>query len=288
MNLFLTSLQRKSIPQGSLAALIPLLMIFTLASCGSADTKISPTEKKAELFYTQGTRKLVSKEYTEALDYLLKAHAIHPENSKINNNLGMAYFFKNKKDKAFQHLQEALDLDEKNSDARINLASLYYRFGEYEKASKEYLKVLEDLIYKHQHRVYYGLALISLKQKRPLEARKHLQKAIEQKDDYCAAHFKLGELAKKAYHYSEAYKRFQLASQGTCFQEPEPHYEQALTLMQMRDFRKANIKLKEIIQMFPRTIYANMAQEEMEKLKKMIYTESQFGKQEKQLRSPAF
>ena len=247
----------------------PLFIVLILASCGSTDTKKkSPIEQKAELFYTQGTNKLISKEYTEALDYLLQAHAIRPKDSKINNNLGMAYFFKNKKNKALHYLQQALDLDEKNSDARTNLASLYYRFGEYDKATQEYLKVLEDLVYKHQYRVYHGLALISLEQKRPLEARKHLQKAIGEKEDYCPAHFKLGVMAKKAYHYNEAYKRFQLASQGTCFQEPRPHYQQALTLMLMREFRKAYTKFKEIIEMFPKTIYAKKATKEIERLKK--------------------
>ena len=266
-----------------------VLLVLIMVGCTSTGIKKkSPDEQKAELFYNQGTQKLISREYSEALDYLIKAHTIRPNDSKINNNLGMAYFFKNKNNKALHYLHEALDLNEKNSEARTNLASLYYRFGKYNKATQEYLKVLEDLVYKHQYRVYYGLALISLKQKRPLEARKHLQKAIGEKEDYCAAHFKLGELAKKAYHYSEAYKRFQLASQGTCYQEPRPHYEQALTLMRMRDFRKANIKLKEIIEMFPETNYSNMAQKEMIKLKKTIFTESRFNKRGKQLRSPAF
>ncbi|MCY4523804.1 MAG: tetratricopeptide repeat protein, partial [Halobacteriovoraceae bacterium] len=177
--------------------------------------------------------------------------------------------------------------NEKNSDARTNLASLYFRSGKYEDATREYLKVLEDLVYKHQYRVYYGLALISLERKRPLEARKYLQKSIEEKEDYCAAHFKLGELAKEAYHYNEAYKRFKLASQGTCFQEPRPHYEQALTLMQMRDFKKAHAKLKEIIEMFPKSSYSEMATKEIKKIKKSILSRSKFNKNSN-FRSPSF
>ena len=248
-----------------------IVLFLFLSACSSIDKKEkSPDELKADLFYSHGTAKLVNKEYTKALDYLLKAYAIRPDDSHIANNLGMAYFFKKEFDKATIYLEKALLLDEKNSDARINLASLYFRFKKYDQSAREYEKVLQDLVYEHQYRAYYGLALVLLKQNRPSEAYKHLDSAIKNKEDYCAAHFKLGELAKKAYDYNEAYKRFRMASQGVCFQEPSPHYEQALTLIEMNDFKKANGKFKEIIELFPNTIYAKRAINDMEKLNKKL------------------
>ena len=247
-----------------------ILLFLFLSACSSLNKK-SPEESKADLFYSHGTAKLVNKEYTQALDYLLKAYAIRPDDSHIANNLGMAYFFKKEFDKAITYLERALSLDEKNSDARINLASLYFRFKKYDQSASEYQKVLQDLVYEHQYRTHYGLALVLLKQNRLLEARKHLNSAIKDKEDYCAAHFKLGELAKKAYHYNEAYKRFRMATQGTCYKEPSPHYEQALTLIEMKDFKKANGKFKEIMELFPNTIYAKRAAKNMKKLNSELH-----------------
>ncbi|MCY4524401.1 MAG: hypothetical protein OXB84_06655, partial [Halobacteriovoraceae bacterium] len=88
-----------------------VIILLVLTGCGSVATKKkSLSEQKADLFYSHGTQKLVAKEYTEALDYLIKANAISPWDSRINNNLGMAYFFKKKNNKAMTHLKKALEI----------------------------------------------------------------------------------------------------------------------------------------------------------------------------------
>ena len=72
-------------------------ILLIVAGCGSTTRDISdPINRKAELHYNQGTKKLIEKDYTAALDHLLKAKMHKKNDSKILNNLGMAYYFKKK------------------------------------------------------------------------------------------------------------------------------------------------------------------------------------------------
>ncbi len=101
-----------------------------LASCASQNKKeLSSAQKKAKLYFSQGTRNLVAQDYTKALSNLMEAVALDPDNSEIHNNLGMAYFFKNSRQKAVAHIKRSIQLDHKNTDAKLNLATIYMNEG---------------------------------------------------------------------------------------------------------------------------------------------------------------
>ena len=102
------------------------LGVCLLALACSSHSRPSKEEKKAQIYYSQGTRNLVKKNYTNALKYLLLAYELSPEDSHIHNNLGMAYHFKGKPKKAIKHLERAVELDQNNTDARNNLAGLTF------------------------------------------------------------------------------------------------------------------------------------------------------------------
>lgn len=220
-------------------------LLLSLAACSS-----SSVNERAELFYTHGTSKLIEKEYTEALDYLLKAAELAPD-SKIMNNLGMAYFFKDQYTLAEKHFEKALTYDSKNSDARNNLASLYFKTNRLSLAEREYKKVLEDLIYMDTYRVYYNLALISEKRGNIREANDFLKLSVKNKEDYCPANFKLGQLASNSLKLKEALDHFKKASKGACYELPAPHFEQAVIYAKLGETKKAHEKFAEIMARFP-------------------------------------
>ncbi len=162
-----------------------LLMLLFCISCASnkGAPELTVEEKKAQLFYDHGTAYLVNKKYTEALDYLLKANKSNPNRSDVHNNLGMAYYFKERPKQAIRHLKRALDIDPKNDDARNNLASLYFNLKKYNAAQKEYLHILNNLVYKKQFRVYYNLALLAEKRGQNKQAKQYLYKSLKEKSD---------------------------------------------------------------------------------------------------------
>ncbi len=244
-----------------------LFIIFLFINCSSnQSTGQSENEKKAEIFYTYGTQSLVQKNYTDALDNLLKSYDLNPNDSKLNNNLGMAYFFKDRSDKAIDHLNKAIEIDKKNSDAKSNLASIYYNLGEYQKAKKLFHEVLEDLVYQHHYRILHGLALISIKDKKYSEAKDYLEKSIKENTDYCPAYFTLGKLELSKGQHNEAIDNFKKANKGTCFSEEAPLIALAQTYYNIGDFDRAKLKFLEYIERFPSGSFVKEAQKNVSEI----------------------
>ncbi len=254
---------------------IMFLILLTLASCSSSTAqKNAEMNKKAEIYYSHGTEALLKKEYTTALEALIKAKELDPKNSKIINNLGMAYFFKGRTDLAVKELTLAIQIDEKNSDAKNNLASIYYNQKKYGEAKNLWSDVKDDLIYHHQYRTYYNLALISETEGNEFEAMELLRKSVAVREDYCPAHFKLGELSSKKQRFKDALKHYKDASMGDCYNFPAPLYEQGRMMIKLKDYDNAREKFSEVIQRFKSTPYEKMARVQIEQLSAATQTSS--------------
>ena len=224
------------------------------------------TSKKTDLYYGHGTDHLLSKNYSKALEYLLKANELSPKNSKILNNLGMAYYFKGQTKTAIQILKSAINANEKNSDARNNLASIYFNLGEYELAKEQYHIIEKNLIYTHQYRTHYNLSLIYEKQNNFTEMVRRLEKSVNDRPEYCPAHIKLGQHYLKNEQLSKAVKSFKQGSQGTCYKYPNSTYLLAFTWEKMADTDKASDKYLEVISTFPNTEFSKLAKNRLENL----------------------
>lgn len=241
-----------------------ILYLFFLLSCGS--TELSTKDKKAALYYSHGTSKLLDKDYTTALDYLLKAADMTPGDTKVHNNLGMTYYFKKQYAQAEHHLRKAIGLDPSNSDAGNNLASVYYHQKKYQDAERVYHNILENLVYQHQYRIHYNLALIKLKAKNRSMAFKHLLAAIKIKDDYCPAHILLGQLERNIKNFKKALKHFEDGLKGACFNVPQSHYLKALTLIELDEYEKANDTLEQLKIKFYTSPYSKLAETRMREI----------------------
>ena len=134
-------------------------MLFSCASQQKANPK-----KLAKIYSKKGTSDLINKEYTEALGNLIKAYQYNPEDDEINTNLGMAYYFKRNTAKAVIHLKKALEINPKNIDAKMNIATIYMNMGQLAKAEEIYLNSIKtDLTYRGHFRTYYNLSIIEEK-----------------------------------------------------------------------------------------------------------------------------
>ena len=84
-----------------------ILVLLPLVSCSSRKEK-SITDKKADLYYGQGTNLLRSKDYTKALKSLIASNKYRPNDTKTLNNLGMAYYFKKSVTSAVNYITKAI------------------------------------------------------------------------------------------------------------------------------------------------------------------------------------
>ena len=267
-----------------------------LASCASNELAEKTTEqKKSEIYYGQGTSELVKKNYSQALINLVKAKEYDPNDSQIRNNLGMAYYFREQPELAEKELLKAIDLDKKNSDARVNLGTLYMEKNRIKEARAQYEEVLQDLTYPNQFRNYYNLAILALKVGDRAEAFEYLFKSVKEKEEYCQAHFKLGELYFEELKFKQALQSFQESAKGTCVTEPAPHYQQALVLMNLNRFEESRKILKEIMDKFPKTRFNSLASNQLKKISAELREQSGAGsfqteviKESKTIESPNF
>lgn len=247
--------------------LLILAMSLFITSCAGITRKDkSRNEKQFDLYYGHGTSFLIKKNYTDALKFLLKAYEIDQKNSKLLNNLGMAYYFKGKLELSQSYLLKSVYYDEKNSDARNNLASLYFVKGELTKAEKQYKIILDDLIYQFHHRVHHNLSLIYSKKKQYKKALRQSKIAIEKKDDYCAGNYQLGQIHYKMKNFHKATKSFYHAQMGTCVTNPQAHWHQALSLIKLGQLMDARKKLNAIIEQFGATRYSALANNKLRKI----------------------
>lgn len=242
------------------AASLYLLAMLVLTSCASKKDDLNT--KQASLYFGAGTQSLMDKQYTEALKNLLLANKMDPDNAEILNNLGMAYYFKGEKEMAIRTLNRALKIDENNSDAKVNLASIYYNNGQYVEAEKVYKKVLKDLTYDKQARTLFNLGLIELQvHKDNVAAENYFKKSIQEDDNYCPSYHHLGLVQFNRRQFNSALKNFKEASMGVCFDSPAPFYYQALTLIELRRYDEARMKLEEIDTRFKKSGYAQKARQ---------------------------
>ncbi|MGB0454562.1 MAG: tetratricopeptide repeat protein [Bacteriovoracaceae bacterium] len=242
------------------------LSFIFLTACATTKEK-SKHEKQAEIYYSHGTRNLVDKSYTEALNNLLKANRLTPDDSKILNNLGMAYYFKGDIQNAIIHIKSAIQKDDKNFDAYVNLASIYYNTKKINESRKLYMKVSGELTYRHQYRVLYNLALIDWNKGDSRSALKFLDQAIAENESYCPAYFLKGRIYEVAKKYKSAYEAFRKSYLGVCVNSPAPHYRAALMLSKIGETHKSRMKYYEIIDRFPTSKYSAKARTQIVRLK---------------------
>ena len=248
-------------------AFLLTLFVLIISSCSSNQLKDqTPEEKKAEVYYGQGTTELVNKNYPQALTYLIKAKELDPKDSKIRNNLGMAYYFREQYALAEQELKSAISLDSKNTDAHLNLGSLYMEKNRLKDARVQFEHVLEDLTFRSLFRNYYNLGILSLKEGDRASAFDYLAKSIKENLDYCPAHYKLGEMYAEELRYKQAINAFRESGKGTCVSDPAPIFQQGLMHANLNNTTEAKNKFQEVIAKFPSTRFGTMASIELKKL----------------------
>ena len=224
----------------------------------------------------------MNEKYSEALKHLRKAKEYAPEDPKVYNNLAMTYYFKDKTAKAIELLKTSIELEEKNSDARVNLGGIYLRQNDLRKALKQYKKVLEDLTYTKQFRAYYNMALIHDKLGHTSKAISYLKKSLAENENYCPSIYRLGRFSYDQQDYEKAYKLFARSSRAPCSKSVEPLYYRADSQYRRHNMDQALKEFETVIQMYPDSSYAKKAQRRIRSIKSKIALSSRLKKQKNQ------
>jgi type IV pilus assembly protein PilF len=266
-----------------------LVLAILVSACSSTATK--KAKHQSELYFGAGTQSLMTGDHTDALKNLLKANELDPNNDAILNNLGMAYYFKDERDMAVSIIKKALKINKDNSDAKVNLASIYFKDGDIVNAEKIYKNVLKDLTYDKQARTFYNLGVIELQRKNSVAALNYFNKAVKEEVNYCPAYYQVGLIQYNQKQYNTALKSFKDATMGVCYEtSPAAHYYQALSLTGLKRFNEARLKYDEIDVRFKSTVYAKKARINMMELNEIEKTNpaEESHASRKMLESPEF
>lgn len=245
--------------------LIVLLLAFIAIACSSGQD-LANKNKKADIHYSYGTQALIEKNYTAAISHLIQAAEHDPKNPEIQNNLGMAYYFKGEKEMALKHIRLALEINPANTDALVNLASLAFERGDMVSAEKYYLRALKDLSYEKHARTYYNLSLIELRKRNNAKALALLESSLKEEENYCPAWFQKGMINYQLRRFKDAEKNFHQAQLGACVSDPAPLYWQAATQIELGNYLNARMKLDDLMTRFGTTSYGTMAQQKISEL----------------------
>ena len=162
-----------------------IILSFFAVCLGCANTELK--KEQADLHLRIGTSHLLAGRYPQALNEMLAAETLDPENPVIENNLGLAYFVRKEFTQAEKHLLLALTLNPKYNDARNNLGRVHIELARYDEALAELKIVTQDLTYPTPEKAFVNIGIVYMKKGSPLKALDNFKKGIEANGKFCPA-----------------------------------------------------------------------------------------------------
>ncbi len=245
-----------------------IAVLFCLSLTACADAEKQETKQKAILHFNIGVSDLESGRYPEALQQLLIANDMEPDNPLILNNLGLAYFVREKYAEAHQNIARALKLRPSYSDARNNLGRVLIEMGRTDDAIAELERVTKDLTYPSPEKAFANLGLAHMKKEEYQKAKKALAKAIQINREFCEAYNYYGQTLFRNQEFSKSSDIFDRALK-ICDRIPqEVHYFSALSYYKSGQFDKAIARFEEVIKNYPESEFAQKSESMLKIIKK--------------------
>jgi len=144
-------------------------------------------KKEGDVFQAQGN-------YTAALNKLLEAEKMAPDDPYIQNSLGLAYMGKEKNDMAIKAFNQALSLKPDYTEALNNLGAAYLRDEKWDIAVETFKKVLEDITYPTPHYPLANIGWTAMDQENYPIAQKYFLKALREVPGFIPAIHGLAQL----------------------------------------------------------------------------------------------
>lgn len=224
--------------------LLPALLCFL--GCAS---KGPSNEDLAMVHFRVGTSHLEKGNYPDALKDLLHAESLNPKDALIQNNLGLAYFMRERYELSEQHFRKAIALDPNFTDAKNNLARVLIERGLHKEARKQLQGVLEDLTYPQPAKAYVNYGLSFFREEKFVESKEAFLKAIGYDRENCLAQNYYGRSLLELRDSVKAVQVLDRAA-GFCLKNnfDEPIYYGAIAYYRLGDKIKAQSRLETLVQ----------------------------------------
>lgn len=247
-----------------------ILALCLLLAC----TSTKSVEKERQIYQAEKYRELgelLLKEgkYTAALKEFLKAEALNPDDYFLQDDLGLAYYYKGEPDLAIARFKKALALKDDYSPARNNLGNAYAEKREWDKAIEQYEMVSSDLLYATPQFPLSNLGLAYYEKKEYPLAEKYFLKALKAQQDFDRALYGLGKTYMAMGRVPEAVTKLERAAL-VAPDAPPVHFELARAYTMNREYKKAYDSYQLVVNLNPGSPLADRATLEAQKIKHLF------------------
>lgn len=231
--------------------LILILISLLLSQCLLSTTN-KEDEKVAYSHFTLGIKLLQQNRKNEALEQLLIAKKLDPNNALIRNHLGLAYYVLNEYEHAIVELEAATNKQENYSEAHNNLGRVYIDVKNFKAARNHLNRAALDLTYAKKDKVWLNLGLSYFFQNNYKKSESFFLKAISMNRKNCLAYNYFGRSQVEQGQFKKAAKAldqavFHCRKRGF----DEPHYYSAISFFRLGYKSKAIARLQEGRKKFP-------------------------------------
>jgi len=160
-----------------------LLLLVTLLSVIACTTSQEKQIKRATAYRELGEIYMAEGQFTLALQELLKAEKLDPENALIHNDLGLVYMLKDRMDLSVKHFKRAIAIDSDYAEAINNLATALLKNEEWDEAIVYLINLTANLVYATPQYAYLNLGYAYFQKKNFAQAEKYYKQAIKHYED---------------------------------------------------------------------------------------------------------
>jgi Tfp pilus assembly protein PilF len=240
------------------------LMIFTLAACASVSKE---DKERSALHMDLGTGLLAKGQYPQAMSELLKADSLDPHNPLVLNNLGIAYYVRQRPKQAEEKFREAIKIAPKFSDAKNNLARVLLDRRRFNEAIKLLDEVEGDLTYLYPEKTLSTKGMAYFEQGQFSRAETYLARSLEIRRDNCATANYYG---RTLYELKKVKQSARVLDQAIDFCRSshfeDPIYYSAMSYFSLGEKEKTRARLDELLKEYPQSKYVAQAKGMLELL----------------------
>lgn len=236
--------------------------IFVLASC--ADIELLKKQEEADRLV--GEAYMSQNDYTAALNELLKAERTYTKDPHLHNDLGLVYMAKDQLLLAIEHFIKAVELKPDYAPARNNLGTAYLAIKNWDLAIVCFKEVSRDLLYATPHYPLTNLGWAYYNKKEFALAEQFYREALKIDPNYPIALRGLGLTYLAIGKPRDAVNFFEKAAKYSRF--PELFHDLAGTYAILKEYNKAVLFYKKIVDIAPESQLAVEARKEIARIQK--------------------
>lgn len=245
-----------------------ILLMFITLSC-SSKPDLAQQRQQGEASRNLGEAYLRQGNYTAALREMLRAETLIPDDYFLQNDLGLAYYYKSEPDRAIVHFKKALSLKNDYAPARNNLGNAYMMKNDWDDAIEQYTIVVTDLLYATPQFPYSNLGFAYYQKKEYELSEKSFKQALEITPDFANALYGISKTYLATGRVAEAVEKLEYAV------EKDPSqarllFELAEAYVLKRDYRRAYGAYIQVVQINPDSPLADEALRKSKRLKPLL------------------